>query len=188
MTILQMAKCMNDDSKRASKSSMRTTSEGSQDSDHGDTEYYDIGSDSLQLRPGRPLRTIPVICPLSISEGEHILYLINNSADYQPVYRSALIESVTDGNIGVIVYTPRGVQRHVQQFYSFKSLHRVDYTVTACTGRAAVENARRRVGECYYHGLFNNSHHFVSWAKTGLEYSMADLVQGVQGQLYFLYM
>lgn len=149
------------------------------------TEYYDIGSDS-QLRPGRPLRTVPVICPSSISEGEHILYLINSSADYRPVYRSALIESVSQdagyGNITIIVYTPQGVQRNVQQFHSFKSLHRVDYTISACTGKAAVEKAGQRVGECYYHGLFNNSHHFVSWTKTGLEYSLADLVHGVQGE------
>lgn len=163
----------------ASKSSMST--ESSRDSINGDTEYYDIGSDS-QLRPGRPLRTVPVICPSNISEGEHILYLINNSADYRPVYRSALVESISDGNVSIIVYTPQGVQRHIQQFHSFKSLHRVDYTVNACTGRAAVENARQRVGECYYHGLFNNSHHFVSWTKTGLEYSLADLVHGVQGE------
>jgi hypothetical protein len=46
----------------------------------------------------------------------------------------------------------------------------------------AVEKATRRIGECYYHGLFNNSHHFVSWTKTGLEYSLADLVHGVQGE------
>ena len=165
-----MAKCVS-----ASKSS--TTSDSS------DTEYYDIGSDSLQLRPGRPLRTVPVICPSTVSNGEHILYLINDNADYRPVYRSALVESVSDGgSVGIIVYTPQGVQRHVQQFLSFKSLHRVDYTVDACTGRGAVENARRRVGECYYHGLFNNSHHFVSWTKTGLEYSLADLVHGVQGE------
>ena len=171
-----MAKCMS-----ATGMSSMTGSKSSRDLSDT-TEYYDIGSDS-QLRPGRPLRTVPVICPSSISEGEHILYLINSSADYRPVYRSALIESVSqDGNITMIVYTPQGVQRNVQQFHSFKSLHRVDYTISACTGRAAVEKAGQRVGECYYHGLFNNSHHFVSWTKTGLEYSLADLVHGVQGE------
>ena len=166
-----MAKC---NSSAGSKSSMTIGSP-----DH-DTEYYDISSDSV--RPGRPLRTVPVVCPSSISEGEHILYLINNNADYRPVYRSALVESVSDGNVSVIVYTPQGVQRYVQQFYLFRSLHRVDYTISAFTGKVAVENGRKRLGECYYQGLFNNSHHFVSWAKTGLEYSLADLVHGVQGE------
>ena len=167
-----MAECYS-----ASKSFMTTT--GSPDHD---TEYYDICSDSV--RPGRPLRTVtvPVVLPSSISEGEHILYLINNNADYRPVYRSALVESISGGNISVIVYMPQGIQRYVQQFHQFKSLHRVDYTSSAFTGKVAVENARRRLGECYYHGLFNNSHHFVSWAKTGSEYSLADLVHGVQGE------
>ena len=161
----------------ASKSSMATESP----QDHSDTEYYDISSDS-QLKPGRPLRTVLVVCPSSISEGEHILFLINDSADYRPVYRSALVESISDGNISIIVYTPQGVQRHIQQFHWYRSLHRVDYTIGACTGRVAVEAARQRLGECYYNGLFNNSHHFVSWTKTGLEYSLADLVHGVQGE------
>lgn len=158
------------------------SSDGAADSlSLSEQEYCDVGSDS-NLVPGRPLRTVPVVCPSSISEGEHILYQINSSADYRPVYRSALVESVSDqGDIGIIVCTPRGVQHHVHQFYSYRSLHRVDYTVSACTGKAAVENSKRRLGECYYHGLFNNSHHFVSWVKTGLEFSLADLVHGVQG-------
>ena len=137
------------------------------------TEYY--------TATGRPLCTVPVVCPSSISEGEHILYLINTTTHCRPVYRSALVESASNKYIGIIMYTPQGIQRQVQQFHSYRSLHRVDYTIGACTGRTAVENARQRLGECYYHGLFNNSHHFVSWVKTGLEYSLADLVHGIQG-------
>ena len=132
-----MAKCVS-----ARKSSM-VTDQSLQDH-HSDTEYYDIASDS-QLRPGCPLHTIPVICPSSISEGEHILYLINDSVNYRPVYRSALVESISDGNVGIIMYTPQGVQHYVQQFHSYRSLHQVDYTIGACTGRSAVGNARQRL-------------------------------------------
>lgn len=130
---------------------------------------------------GRPLHAVPVICPSGISEGDHILYLINNNDIYRPTYRSALVESVSEGNVSIIVYTPQGVQRHVQQFYLFRSLHRVDYTAGTLS-EMAIKRAMQRLGECHYHGLFNNSHHFVSWTKTGLEYSLADLVHGVEGE------
>jgi hypothetical protein len=146
-----------------------------------DTEYYDANSTRM-LSAHRPLRTVPVDGISKVSEGDHILYLINSKPTCRSVYQSALVESISDENISIIVYTPQGIKRHSQQFPSFKSLHRVDYTVGACSGRAAVEKATRRVGECHYHGLFNNSHHFVSWTKTGLEYSLADLVHGVQGE------
>ena len=141
-----------------------------------DSKYYDVSTDSL---PGRPLRTVPVLVPSAIIDGDHILFLINDSDQYRPVYRSALVESVANGNVVFIAYTPNGVHRWEQPFSSFKSLHKVDYTDES--RETAVEKARRRLGECHYHGLFNNSHHFVSWTKTGLEYSLADLVHGVEG-------
>lgn len=130
---------------------------------------------------GRPLFAVPVSRPSDISKGDHILYLIS-SDDYRPMYRSALVEGISNGTVDTIIllYTPQGVQCQVQQFKSFKSLHRVDYT--ADSSEEAIERAKERLGECYYHGLFNNSHHFVSWAKTGLEYSLADLVHGVEGK------
>ena len=147
------------------------------------TEYYDATSTRM-LSADRPLRTVPVDGLSEVSEGDHVVYLINSeSNNYRSVYHSALVESTSSsGNIGTIAYTPQGIQRHHQPFHSFKSLHRVDYTAGACLGRAAVEKAWQRIGECYYHCLFNNSHHFVSWTKTGLEYSLADLVHGIQGE------
>ena len=149
-----------------------------------DTEYYDATSTQRTLSADRPLRTVPVVGLSEISVGDHIVYLINSELNnYRSAYRSALVESTSSsGNIDTIAYTPQGIQRHSQPFRSFKSLHRVDYTSGACTGRTAVEKAKQRIGECYYHGLFNNSHHFVSWTKTGLEYSLADLVHGIQGE------
>ena len=132
---------------------------------------------------GRPLRTAPLVVPSSISAGDHILYRINTNDDYRPIYRSALVESVTNtGNVDYIEYTQRGVQRKTQSFRLFESLHKVDYAYAADDAMnkdAAITKARERLGECHYHGLFNNSHHFVSWAKTGVEYSLTDLVLGI---------
>ena len=147
-----------------------------------ENEHLDIDTDSP---PGRPLRTIPVDRPSSISEGDHILYRINSSDEYRPMYRSALVENMSDGNITTIVNTPCGVQRQTQQFTGFKSLHKVDYTSESYFGETAVENAKERLGECHYHGLFNNSHHFASKAKTGLEYSLAELVHGIESKYYY---
>lgn len=145
-------------------------------------EYFDVYTDTL--KPGRPLRTVPVDCPSAISEGDHVLFLINSDDTYRPVYRSALVENVSSyGEVDMIAYTPHGVQRQTQKFHCFKSLHKVDYTTDAYDGEIAVKKAQQRLGECHYHGLFNNSHHFVSWAKTGLEYSLADLVHSIEGEL-----
>ena len=144
-------------------------------------EYFDVCTDTL--RPGRPLRAVPVACPSAISKGDHVLFLINSDDVYRSVYRSALVESISSyGEVEMIVYTPQGVQRQAQKFHLFKSLHMVDYTTDAYDGITAVKKAQQRLGECHYHGLFNNSHHFVSWAKTGLEYSLADLVHGIEGE------
>ena len=147
-----------------------------------DTECYDVNSIQM-MSASRPLRTLPVDGPSNISKGDHILYQVNSTASCRAVYRSALIENISaSGNISIITYTPKGVQCHDQQFHLFKSLHRVDYTASAFTGKEAVERARQRVGECHYHGLFNNSHHFVTRVKTGQEYSLADLIHGAQGE------
>ena len=143
------------------------------------SKYFDISTETL---PSRPLRTAPVLAPSAITTGEHILFLINTGEQYRPVYRSALVESVSEGNVVYITYTPGGVRRSEQPFRDFKSLHRVDYTDDESLREMAVEKAKERLGECHYHGLFNNSHHFVSWTKTGLEYSLADLVHGVEGE------
>ena len=133
------------------------------------------------LPAGRPLRTVPVDCSWGISRGDHILYLINDNEEYRPMYRSALVDSVSEKSISVIVYTPQGVQQLTQEFLLFKSLQKVDYTSNALPRESAVRNARQRLDENHYHALYNNSHHFVTKAKTGLEYSLADLIHAIQG-------
>ena len=136
------------------------------------------------LRQGRPLRARPITRPSDITTGDHILYQINTSNEYRPVYRSALVEEVSRGNVSFIEYnTSQGLQRNnKRQFTSILSLHKVDYTAAGTNhGEAVIQKARKRLDECHYHALFNNSHHFASWAKTGLEYSLADLVLGMEG-------
>ena len=130
-------------------------------------------------QPSRPLYTVPVSRPPDVSQGDHIIYLIT-SDNYRPIYQSALVENVTDGNVNSIVYTPGGgVKSQVHPFQSFKSLHRVDYS-SGC-GEEAIQRAKERLGEAHYHGLFNNSHHLVSWAKTGTECTLTDLIYGLEG-------
>lgn len=145
------------------------------------TEYL-VEADGASLPPGRPLRTRPVVCPSDISAGDHILYLICDGDQYRPMYRSALVGCVEKGEVSFIEYSHGGVQRENRPFCRFKSLHKVDYTVECREDEVAIKRARGRLGERHYHGLFNNSHHFVSWAKTRTEYSLADLVLGVEGQ------
>ena len=78
------------------------------------------------------------------------------------------------------MYAPEGVDYQVQKFQEFNSLHKVKY-VGGYSSKEAIERAKKRLRETYYHGLFNNSHHFISFAKTGLEYSLTELVHGIQG-------
>lgn len=132
--------------------------------------------------PGRPLCTVPVDRPSDIFEGDHIIYRTNGD-DYRPTYQSALIEKkLSEGKFGFIVYAPKGIERRVQTFQQLNSnsLHKVKY-VGGYSNEEAIEGAKKRIGEEYYHGLFNNSHHFVTFAKTGLEYSLTELVYGLQG-------
>ena len=103
------------------------------------------------LPAGRPLRTVRVVCSWGISRGDHILYLINDNEEYRPMYRSALVDSVSEKSISVIVYTPQGVQQLTQEFLLFKSLQKVDYTSNALPTESAVRNARQRLDENHYH-------------------------------------
>ena len=130
---------------------------------------------------GRPLCTVPVNRPSDISEGDHILYRVSDD-NYRPTYQSALIERKlsSEGSFRLIVYAPEGVDYRVQTFQEFNSLHKVKY-VGGYSSEEAIERARKRLRETHYHGLFNNSHHFITFAKTGLEYSLTELVYGLQG-------
>ena len=52
------------------------------------------------------------------------------------------------------------------------------------TDDEAVTRAEQRLkwGEKKYHCLYNNSHHFVTWAKTGRESSLADIIESLTYQ------
>lgn len=66
-------------------------------------------------------------------------------------------------------------------FGSFRCLHRVEYTDCRYSPIKAVSRAKWRlgVGEDHYHVIFNNSHYFVTWAKTGNEYLLYDVIDGL---------
>ena len=60
----------------------------------------------------------------------------------------------------------------------------VAYSHCRYTDDEAVERAEQRLkwGENCYHCLNNNSHHFVTWTKTGRENALADIVESLTYQ------
>ena len=60
----------------------------------------------------------------------------------------------------------------------------VAYSHCRYTNDEAVERAGQRLkwGEKCYHCFNNNSHHFVTWAKTGRENLLADIVESLTYQ------
>ena len=149
--------------------------------DFSNSDHEGRSTNEVQLsRPaGRPLCTVPVTVD-RVCKGDQILCLINDNEEYRPMYRSALVEKTSNENISIIVYTPDGVERCDLELNLLKPLLKVVYTDDAFAEDVAIRNARQRLVENHYHALNNNSHHFVTNAKTGLEYSLADLIHAIQ--------
>ena len=68
--------------------------------------------------------------------------------------------------------------------YIIKYSHCYEYSHYRYTDDEAVTRAGQRLewGEEEYHCLYNNSHHFVTWAKTGRESSLADIIESLTYQ------
>ena len=68
--------------------------------------------------------------------------------------------------------------------YIIKYSHCSEYSHCRYTDDQAVTRAEQRLewGEEEYHCLYNNSHHFVTWAKTGRESSLADIIESLTYQ------
>ena len=63
------------------------------------------------------------------------------------------------------------------------NLHRVEYSSCRYSMEESLERALSRISENHYHPLRNNSHHFVSWCKTGQEYPLTDIIRSLEYQL-----
>ena len=68
--------------------------------------------------------------------------------------------------------------------YIIKYSHCCEYSHYRYTDDEAVTRAAQRLkwGEKDYHCFYNNSHHFVTWAKTGRESSLADIIESLTYQ------
>ena len=60
------------------------------------------------------------------------------------------------------------------------NLHKVEYSSCRYSREKSLERALSRINENHYHPLRNNSHHFVSWCKTGQEYSLIDILRNLE--------
>lgn len=131
----------------------------------------------------------PITYPSELTIGDHILFLIPHSEPpLRPLYQSALVTGAEKENIEIVSYSRPGIYWESVKFGSFKHLHKVEYTRCRYSGNRAVSRARWRLksGEDHYHALYNNSHFFVAWAKTGNEFLMHDVINGLafDGELY----
>ena len=84
-----------------------------------------------------------------------------------------------DTRIHVVMNSRNGV-KEMWLDYS-KNLYVVKYSHCRYKDDEAIKRAQQRVswGENCYHCLNNNSHHFVTWAKTGRENSLADIIESL---------
>lgn len=132
---------------------------------------------------GRPFCLSHVTNPTELNTGDHILFQTPHcTRPCRPSYQSALVENSEKDIFQIISYSRGGIYQDDTNFSSFGKVFRVEYT-RCCrySGRRAVIRARVRIdlGEDHYHALFNNSHFFVSWAKTGNEHSLASIIDGL---------
>ena len=141
---------------------------------HSDVIYEDL--------PGVPLNPIPLDqAGNEFKRGAHLLYQVC-SEPYRPCYRSALVLKVEDKRIHVIMNSSDGVKNIWLDFTDGQFI--VVYSHCRYTNERAVERAEQRLKwrENCYHCLNNNSHHFVTWAKTGRENPLADIIESLTYQ------
>ena len=132
--------------------------------------------------PGVPLYPIPLSeAKDTLKRGAHLVYQVCGEL-YRPCYKSALVLEVEDLRIHVIKNSSDGVKTEWLDFTDSHFI--VAYSHCHYTDDEAVERAEQRLkwGENRYHCLNNNSHHFVTWAKTGRENALADIIESLMYQ------
>ena len=132
--------------------------------------------------PGVPLHPIPLNQAGDLlKHGAHLLYQVCGRP-YRPCYKSALVLEVEDKKIHVIMNSSDGVKNIWLDLTDSQFI--VVYSHCHYTDDEAVERAEQRLKwrEKCYHCLYNNSHHFVTWAKTGRENPLADIIESLTYQ------
>ena len=128
--------------------------------------------------PGVPLYHVPVGEITGLQRGDHILYQVCKEP-YR--YRSALVLEREGTRIHVVMNSSNGVKEewldHFENLYVIKYSH-------CYSDDEAVRRAMKRLNfkENCYHRLYNNSHHFVTLAKTGRENPMTEITESLARQ------
>ena len=119
--------------------------------------------------------------------GDHIVYQ-SSRPPFRIRFVSALIVGHQEENsVETITNGVVGVTKRTFHFTELKNLHGIKYDSCRYSEEESVEraNARFRLKENCYHTLYNNSHFFVTWCKTGREYPLTDvLVEISQGKTF----
>lgn len=120
-----------------------------------------------------------------VRKGDHIIHCVTKFP-YRPMFQSALVIDSSDeeDTILIIRNSMNGIEENTFAFNSIQFPYKVIYDCEAVelfNGDEAIQRARnrRQMGETrdHYCPLFNNSHHFVTWAKSGSEYPLSDIIQ-----------
>ena len=138
-----------------------------------------------ESNPGQPLFA-SIDHHDQLKPGDHIVYQ-SSKPPFRIMYRSALVTQVQCpiGKVTLITNISIGVTRKEIHFDELKDVHKIEYDMCRYSVPESIERAKRRLklNEDCYHALFNNSHFFVTWCKTGREYPLTDiLVKISQGE------
>lgn len=143
------------------------------------------GFPTREPTPGQPLFALMMESSDQLRAGDHILYQ-SSKPPFRIMYRSALISEIegTGTNLKVIVITnvPEiGVTKKQVYFDELENLHNLEYDTCRYSSEECIERATKRLElkEKCYHALYNNSHFFVTWCKTGREYPLTDILEEI---------
>ena len=135
--------------------------------------------------PGQPLFALLMESSETLQPGDHILYQ-SSKAPFRVMYRSALISEIegTDSSLKVSIITNApeiGVTQKQLYFDELENLHMLEYDTCRYSSEESIKRARKRLKlkERCYHALYNNSHFFVTWCKTGREYPLTDILEEI---------
>ena len=137
--------------------------------------------------PGQPLfaQLLMESSETELQPGDHILYQ-SSKPPFRIMYRSALISEIEGVNsnlkLNVITNVPEiGVTQKQVYFDQLDNLHKLEYDTCRYSTKESIKRARKRLKlkEKCYHALYNNSHFFVTWCKTGREYPLTDILEEI---------
>jgi len=136
--------------------------------------------------PGQPLVPHPVNDITDVRAGDHVVYHIGRG-ECRKDYRSALVSEVDSehNEMKIVTLTREGVVETMVGLASLGRLYRIEYSTCRFTAEEALSRAHWRQGmdeKKFYNPINNNSHFFVTNAKTGREYNLSDIIMDLKDQ------